>query len=293
MRDFFRKRRRQIRPPSEGHLTEDDLNRYLDEHFPVDEQPGLASHLSRCPECRERLEQLRATVRLLRNAPQMTPRISFRIAPQDASPQSKWDRLLSRLVPGTPALRVATVGVFVLLLTVTATDRLSDDGAEPPRANRPVIQSTSISSTGQEEEQPRPNAAREESQPIGDESASEAQAPAAAPTTVGESNSEAFTQDEEIPATGGRTQSQATGAPASAAMPEPASSDVVSQIESPAATPIAEATEIASQVASQTDQGKGGVSGWRVTEVLLLIVFTWLAVTWFARSRFGSITAEK
>jgi anti-sigma factor RsiW len=189
MRDFIRHRRQQPGLTAQNHLSDDEFTDYHDEGLSVNEQTRLAGHLSRCPECREKLEALRATITLLRSAPQITPRVSFQIAAEDAFRQRKWERFLSRFIPRMPALQAATVGVFVLLLAVTATDQLSNNGAEQAGKTRSSTQPTAVSRTVQEGGLP-PTAATREDQAGADEPFAQAEALGAVPTAFGESDGE-------------------------------------------------------------------------------------------------------
>jgi hypothetical protein len=100
---------------SDCERTRSRLSAYIDQRLGAREQKGLERHLEACRVCREELDSLKATVRLLHGMPQVLPRRSFAVT------ETKETRPLPRWSPA-PVLRMATAVVAVFLVMAFAAD---------------------------------------------------------------------------------------------------------------------------------------------------------------------------
>ncbi|MBI2304923.1 MAG: zf-HC2 domain-containing protein [Chloroflexi bacterium] len=107
----------------------DRLSEYMDGRLKEGERRRVEEHLAACPECRWELEELRATVGLLRQLPPLTPRRSFTLSPAVVAPRV---RLF-------PVLRMASLAAALLLLFLTGGEYLF---TSPQRAAAPEMEST-------------------------------------------------------------------------------------------------------------------------------------------------------
>lgn len=110
------------------HLDTDALSAFLDDRLDGNLNTAATGHIAACPDCRRELAELRATVSLLGGLPQYRPRRSFTLGSEYAHPV-RTNRLI-RLLPMLPALRAATIAVFLLLVGVGAADVLTQIGED-------------------------------------------------------------------------------------------------------------------------------------------------------------------
>ncbi len=99
------------RPRDDRHLSEDELNRYLDGDLDSAERARADAHLSHCVDCRSSLADVQMLASLLRDLPQVDVPRSFQLGPEFARPASLWDRLAALLLPMLPAMRATTVAL--------------------------------------------------------------------------------------------------------------------------------------------------------------------------------------
>jgi hypothetical protein len=97
---------------SECDRTRSRLSAYIDQRLGAQEQKELEKHLEACQVCREELDSLKATVRLLHVMPQALPGRSFAVT--EARPLPRWSP--------APALCMATAVVAVFLVLAFAAD---------------------------------------------------------------------------------------------------------------------------------------------------------------------------
>ena len=129
--------------PGNIHLQiRDDLSEYLDGRLQPDRTARLEAHVAQCADCRNELELLRGTVRILRALPEATIPRSFMLRPdQVAEPVQTpfwygWLPTLRAATAATAALFVLVFGLDVLAVgsggTALSTDRatLSSQSAE-------------------------------------------------------------------------------------------------------------------------------------------------------------------
>ncbi len=88
------------------------LSAYMDQQLGLQEQEGVERHLKACQGCRQELDSLRGTVRLLHRVPQVSPARSFVVT--EVKPLPRWSPF--------PVLRTATAVVAVFLVLVFALD---------------------------------------------------------------------------------------------------------------------------------------------------------------------------
>ena len=115
-----------VRAGDDRHLSEDELNRYLDGDLDSAERARADAHLSHCADCRSSLADVQMLTSLLRDLPQVEVPRSFQLGPEFALPASLWDRFAALLLPMLPALGATTVALVLMLGSVTAY-RLADD----------------------------------------------------------------------------------------------------------------------------------------------------------------------
>ncbi len=104
------------------------LSEHVDGRLDPRSEAKLQAHLSSCAECRTELEELQATVALLRSTPQVEPPRSFALpyAPrQELAPQR-----MPRFIPAR-ALQGATVAAAIALAVVVTGDLTGVIGDEP------------------------------------------------------------------------------------------------------------------------------------------------------------------
>jgi len=91
------------------------LSAYIDQQLGLQEQEGVEKHLEACQGCRQELDSLRATVRLLHRVPQVSPARSFAVT--EPKPLPGWSPF--------PVLRTATAVVAAFLVLVFALDAVN------------------------------------------------------------------------------------------------------------------------------------------------------------------------
>jgi len=97
------------------------LSAYTDQQLGLQEQEGVEKHLEACQGCRQELDSLRATVRLLHRVPQVSPARSFAVT--EPKPLPRWSPF--------PVLRTATAVVAAFLVLVFALDVVNTFEAGP------------------------------------------------------------------------------------------------------------------------------------------------------------------
>lgn len=122
------------------HLDTDALSAFIDDRLGGDLNGDASGHIAVCPDCRNELAELRATVTLLRGLPEYRPRRSFSLGPEYAHP-IRTSRI-ARLLPMLPVLRSATVAVLLLLVSVGAADILTQVGDDADDSSQPAAMST-------------------------------------------------------------------------------------------------------------------------------------------------------
>ena len=119
------------------HLSDEQLNRYLDGDLGTAERADVQSHLASCAGCRATLDDLRVVSQILRQTtPVPVPR-SFQLGPEYARrrPSSGW---IARLLPLLPAMRGATLVLLLAFGTVSAYRIASDEPDTGPRSEQVV-----------------------------------------------------------------------------------------------------------------------------------------------------------
>ncbi len=128
-------------PPSERqpnrhdeHLTDAELNELVDGTLTGRALERAQAHLASCQECDAHYEALLATVTALKQAPSLMPRRSFQLTPEQAkrpeSVPSRFDRFADWIVPGIPVIKLATIAVALLFISVTAFDVLTNQSSQ-------------------------------------------------------------------------------------------------------------------------------------------------------------------
>jgi hypothetical protein len=133
--------------PDTSHLSDDQLSELIDLQPSGREleEAVQIEHLNSCPECQERLDNLRATIALFRDLPEREPPRSYRLPAQEVEapsrkPATPFERLKGWFTTGAPAFRLATTAVAILLLSVTAVDFWveRDQPADEPVVERAI-----------------------------------------------------------------------------------------------------------------------------------------------------------
>ncbi len=301
-RSFSLQRKRMTMPSSEHqsnrrdeHLTDAELNELVDGTLAGRELNRAQAHLDSCQDCDARYRALLATVTALKQAPSLMPRRSFQLTPEQAKRPdpvpSRIDRFADWIVPGIPVIKLATIAVALLFISVTAFDVLTNQSGQDD-----INQSTALQ---RDSDLPAPavqNAQSEATEaPIpGDSNASISDAGKA--ETALEANDAAggaVDSDTASDSVSSSAMQEAPAAPAAAieqpglfASPTVASTPTptLPATVEPIPTPSAEATPIA----GPKDRSGGlALSSWRIAELGLLMVLIWLLVSWIGRSRVG------
>lgn len=95
----------------------DLLSAYVDGEVTESERRRVEGHLEGCDDCRAELEELRATVSVLRRMPELAVPRSFALTPEQAAAQRP-------AMPGGWTLRLAASGAALFLLGLIAADLL-------------------------------------------------------------------------------------------------------------------------------------------------------------------------
>jgi hypothetical protein len=111
----------EARPRDGRHLSEDELNQFIDGELGSAERLQAADHLAWCEQCRSVLTDLQLLADTLRTLPLVDPPRSFRLDPNRAAATgSIWNRWGAQLLPLLPAMRAATIAIALALGGVTA-----------------------------------------------------------------------------------------------------------------------------------------------------------------------------
>ncbi|HYP59845.1 MAG TPA: zf-HC2 domain-containing protein [Thermomicrobiales bacterium] len=262
------------RPRDDRHLSEDELNRYLDGDLDSAERARADAHLSHCVDCRSSLADVQMLASLLSDLPQVDIPRSFQLGPEFARPATLWDRLAALLLPMLPAMRATTVALLLMLGGITAY-RIADDqpssgpvseltapaattsvvgGDQFAATNTPAITETPIANTAQKAPPPTDSASRNSgNNAAADESGAGAAAPAQsepgeseAPTTSSASESSG-SAEMQLPGQGQPAPTGATDESSSSA-----ASDTTIMVAAEPATPTASPSATASPSPSPT-----------------------------------------
>jgi len=254
----------------DDHLSDAELNELVDGTLSGRESERAQAHLARCAECDERYRTLLAAVSALRNAPDLMPRRTFQLSPQQAKlPEpapGRFDRFSEWIVPGASVIRTATLVVALLLLSVTAIDLITNRGGNQESAGPALMQDAGIllQSTALTDSEP----------------------PAAAPML-----GEAETSATEVPAEENAPVLRAAESASDAAESSPALQSAMAPAPVQTASPMPTASPVPPE--STNDAGErsaGAISRWRIVELGLLMLLLWLAVSWIGRTRVGNHT---
>jgi hypothetical protein len=103
------------------HLTEDELNQYLDDQLSATERSDADAHLSTCESCQATLTDLSIIVAMMAEIPSAPVPRSFQLGPEFArQPKTSWSRLANVLLPMLPVMRAGTIALALALGGVTA-----------------------------------------------------------------------------------------------------------------------------------------------------------------------------
>jgi hypothetical protein len=97
------------------------LSAFADGELDAAGDQAVGDHLARCPECRDRLEQIHALGRRLRvrqvdAVPDLTAAVLAAVPPVRRRPRARRGRMAAR--PSWPGLRLAPVAVFLLVVGI-------------------------------------------------------------------------------------------------------------------------------------------------------------------------------
>ena len=256
------------------HPSDDELSAYINrDSADLVARRRLEAHLETCASCRERLGELRTTVRLLRSLEHPVPQRSFRLDPSQVRsplPEPEPLRIDPWLVRMQPALRRLTAVAAILLVLLVTADVLTHRGSSE-NASREVSALSSASQTAGGTSVMSAGAA---------ETASKSTAAAAmVPATTAASGG----------GSGGST-SSAAGLSAAAGSAETTSGSTATDAAAAnaAETPIATAAAMAVQKTQASVQpsaeaapvsssaAHGGRSLWRLVELAAGVVVIWL-----------------
>lgn len=126
---------RNRRAGASEHLSDEVLSAYLDR------EAGLApaayaraeAHLAACPTCRQALHELRATIALLGDLPQLAPRRGFVLTPELAAGDARRGRVTSPRLPWVWPVRWASA-LVTLLFAITVGLDVGNQPATAPAA---------------------------------------------------------------------------------------------------------------------------------------------------------------
>lgn len=270
---------------NDGHLRIEALDAIAD--GTMEAESATHAHLASCARCREHLAELQATIRLLQALPEPAPSRSFQI--EVSPPMSAQEptavardpgvvgRIRAVLIPALPVLRTATLGIFILFLTVSAGDLWT---SRDQQERTPAVLTTEATmapppaTTAPPDEEESSATDRPAESDEAADNASADQAPAPEPASGGAARDAESSELEAAPAA---AQPQSTETGASTLQP-----DVMTE-PSPAATkavrtPTATA-EAVGQVNSEPVAHNSEWSAWRIAQVLLLALLTVLLAT--------------
>lgn len=293
----------------DGHLTRDAFDSLAERDSGVPLPVLVQDHLAGCRPCRERLAELRATIALLHKAPEVIPARSFQIPTPASVPvigarkqPSALERLQNWLLPSLPALRVATVAVFILFLTTTAAEFWTNGDETTDTAS--IIPASTAQITGTEpplaqqafETAPAESEARDvpDDEAGTTDAAPETELAPAAASEAGAFGGSAADSASDAEESSEDADQALEAAPApeaenvmreSTALPSPAAEEQATPLAP--ATPEAIASPLPTDVGQPTGAGDDGWNGWRIAQAVLLAIFVVLLVTllWLRLSR--------
>jgi hypothetical protein len=268
------------------HPSDDELSAYLNrDSADLAVRRRLEAHLDSCAECRERLAELGAVVRLLHGLESPVPKRSFRLDPSMVSapprPEPEPLRIDPWIVRVQPALRRLTAIAAVLLVLLVTADVLthrnaSDNGSREVSALSSASQardSTSVMSAGGAEAASKSTAAAAQV-PVTTAAATAASSSGGGSSISGGSG--------EAPVTSSVASGEAasTSVAASSATDAAGSSEAVTPAASAAALAVQQ-TEASGQPADEAaptpnSSTHGGRSYWRLVELAVGVVVIWL-----------------
>lgn len=276
----------------DDHLTDAELNELVDGTLAGRELERSQAHLASCQECDERYRTLLATVSALKQAPSVMPRRSFQLTPEQAKlpdpVPGRFDRFADWIVPGTPAIKLATIAVALLFISVTAFDVLTNQsGQDDLSPSSSVQREADLPAPAAEIAQPEATEAivlGESNESTSDSSdvdgAAEGNGPGSS-ATESEPSDESFSSEamQEAPAPAAAVQLPVT---------------VASPTAEPTSTPIPTATSEPTASATPAPEDDGWrteftLSWWRIAELGLFMILVWLLVSWIGRSRVGNL----
>jgi hypothetical protein len=287
-----------------GHLDIDAVSGYVDRDFGTDDLALLEIHISRCPECKREVLEIRATMLLLASLPQYEPRRSFCLSQEHArarrrrgeSARAPWvgpsafpSQAAAAVAPGPsdgmmrpagwlPGLHAAALVVGALLLLVTVGDLT---GLMP--GSRQAVQPMQLAA-------PPAPVAQATLAPIVVPEEAEFPAPAAmAPADGDAAGTSAFlgetsmqeAADESNGTAGGNSASEGVMADTARA---PRSAATVAAAAVTSAVPTAAAASAMEPAASEpaaatTSESSGQPSRMRIVQIALALLLAWLVVS--------------
>lgn len=128
------------------HIRTEDLSAHIDGMVSEPERSAINHHLATCAECRAELDELRATVHLLTQLPQFTPRRSFQLGMDHVTHRHRQSPII-RLLPMVRSLSVAAVILFMVTFGALLIGRTSDD-VDRSAVPRSGVQSETASGDG-------------------------------------------------------------------------------------------------------------------------------------------------
>ena len=121
------------------HATVEQMSALLDGQLEGDEARAVRAHVDTCAVCGAQLQQLRATVSMLRAVPAAAPSRSFRVPHVAPSPR-RFFRLPSWLFAPPSALRAFAGAAAAVMLVLF----VADASLQPTRQDRPVSLSAPV-----------------------------------------------------------------------------------------------------------------------------------------------------
>ncbi len=158
------------------HIRTEDLSAYIDGVLGDDERSAIAVHLEACAECRNELAELRATVRLLNQLPQLEPRRSFQLGMEFDTHRTERSTVV-RLLPVVRSLSVAAVILFLVATSALFLENTGNIDESTPSQSAIQRETGEVDDTSQGagddaeadttgEQPPTGNPAPEDSRPI-------------------------------------------------------------------------------------------------------------------------------
>ncbi len=193
------------------HLSEDELNQYLDDQLSAIERTAADAHLSSCETCQATLTDLSILMSMMSELPSAPVPRSFQLGPEFArQPKTSWSKLANVLLPMLPALRAGTIALALAFGGVTAYrvvqdspdssfQRAADDNTGVQALNQPTeaVGVTTNTATDLDSEAAPPIS-------VATDATTAQKAPGDAPTEPGDGNSGLVPNDQqefdEVPA---------------------------------------------------------------------------------------------